>query len=88
MRQFKVLVLLAFAASLSGCETPTTYTKSVVVTKDGAGKVLQIVETEAVVQPGGYGNPVRFEHLLGVKPPPSQEQVESTQGGYEFRKNK
>jgi hypothetical protein len=34
MRQFKVLILLTFAASLSGCTVPTTYSKSFTVKKE------------------------------------------------------
>ena len=91
MRQFKALVLLAFAASLSGCTVPTTYSKSVTVKKDATGNVLEIAETETVIQPGGQGYLLRFEHLKGIQPVSSwqgKEEVESGQSGYEFRKNK
>lgn len=89
MRQLKALVLLAFVVSLSGCTVPTTYSKSIVVRKDATGKVIEIVETEAVVQPGGYGYPVQFEHLKDIKPVNSwqgKEEADSGQSGYEFRK--
>jgi hypothetical protein len=82
MRQFKALVLLAFVASLSGCTVPTTYSKSVAVKKDTTGNVLEIVETETVVQYGGQGNPVRFEHLLGIQP------VQGSQGGSDLHRKR
>jgi hypothetical protein len=94
MRQFKVLVLLAFAVSLSGCTVPTTYTKSIAVKKDANGKVIETVETEAVIQPGGQGYPVRFEHLKGVSPwenpsVGSRETSENFEGSaYEYRRRK
>lgn len=89
MRQLTAIALLLFAASLSGCTVPTTYSKSISVKKDATGKVLEIVETETVVQPGGHGYPVQFEHFKGIKPVSSwqgQEEVDSGQSGYEFRK--
>jgi len=60
--------MLAFAVSLSGCTVPRTYSKSVTVRKDANGNVLEIAETETVVQPGSQGYPVQFEHLKDVKP--------------------
>ena len=91
MTHFRALGLFAFAVLLLGCTVPTTYTKSISVKKDATGKVLETVETEAVVQPGGVGYPLQFEYLKGVKPVNSwqgKEEVESGQSAYEFRKNK
>ena len=68
MRLFGALVLLALSASFSGCTVPTTYSKSITVKKDASGKVLETEETETVVQPGGQGYPIRFEHLQGIQP--------------------
>ena len=73
MRQFKALVLLAFAASLAGCTVPTTYSKSVSVKKDPTGNVLEVVETETVVQTGGHGYPIRFEYLKDIQPAQSNQ---------------
>ncbi len=89
MRQMKALVLIAFAVSLAGCTVPTTYSKSIAVKKDAAGNVLETVETETVVQHGGQGYPVRFEHLKGIRPSDaSQDPLDNSQSGYEFRKSK
>jgi hypothetical protein len=64
----KTLILTALTAAIlsSGC-VATTYSKSVTVTKDADGKILNTVETEAIVQPGGQGWPVKFDHLKGVQ---------------------
>lgn len=88
MRQLKGIILFVFAIALMGCTVPTTYSKSVAVKKDATGNVLEIVETETVVQPGGQGYPVRFERLKGIQSAPNVSQEEDTRSGYEFRKNK
>ena len=86
MRLFGALVLLASACALSGCAVPTTYSKSISVTKDATGKVVETVETETIVQPG-QGYPVRFEHLQAVQPSASsQEAIEKSH--MEFRRSK
>jgi hypothetical protein len=74
MRLFGALVLLTFAASFSGCTVPTTYSKSISVKKDATGNVLETVESETIVQAGGVGYPVRFEHLKGIQPKASQQE--------------
>jgi hypothetical protein len=65
----KNIILVIFAVTvislLSAC-VPTTYTKTVTVTKDGSGRVLGSVESEQVIQPGQQGHPVTFDHLKGV----------------------
>jgi hypothetical protein len=57
----------AVAASVTGCVVQSTYSKSVAVTKDATGRVVQTVETETVVQPG-QGYPIRLEKIAGVQP--------------------
>ena len=68
MKYYPTLVLLCFLIVLGGCTVPTTYSKSVSVKKDASGKVLEVVETETVVQPGGQGYPLKFELLKDVQP--------------------
>ncbi|WDY60590.1 hypothetical protein [Pseudomonas sp. PSKL.D1] len=58
---------MAVSASLSGCVVQSTYSKSVAVTRDAEGRVVQTVETETVVQPG-QGYPMRLEKIKGVQP--------------------
>lgn len=87
MSKLRVLVLLACVVSLIGCTVPTTYSKSISVKKDADGKVLETVETETVVQAGGVGYPVRFEHIRGIQPEP-WEQSGSGQGKSQFSRSK
>jgi hypothetical protein len=57
-----------FTVMLStGCVT-TSYSKSISVTKDADGKILQTVETEGVVQPDQKGWPLKLNYLKGIKP--------------------
>jgi len=63
----KSIAAFASLIVLTGCVN-TQYAKSVAVTKDANGKVVQTVETEGVVQPNQNGWPVNFEHLKGVQP--------------------
>lgn len=58
------LVFLCFF--FAGCTVPTEYSKSVIVKKDANGNIIEVVETEAVIQRGGLGNPITFQHLKGV----------------------
>jgi hypothetical protein len=67
MKKTNLLFTLILGTIASGCVS-TTYTKTVSVTKDGAGNVIQTVETESVVQPNQQGWPLKFEHLKGVQP--------------------
>jgi PBP1b-binding outer membrane lipoprotein LpoB len=67
MTKKSIIALLSLALLASGCVN-TTYTKSIAVTKDATGKIIQTVETEGVVQPHGQGWPLKFEHLKGVQP--------------------
>ncbi|WP_213880695.1 hypothetical protein [Pseudomonas sp. dw_358] len=56
---------LLAVACLSGC-VQTAYSKSVAVTKDANGHIVQTVETETVTQPG-QGYPIRLEQIKGVQ---------------------
>lgn len=60
------LIILCFV--FAGCTVPTEYSKSVIVKKDANGKIFEVIETEAVLQRGGLGYPLTFEHLKGVTP--------------------
>ena len=59
MRLTGVLVM-AFAASilLSGC-VPVTYTKSITVHKDGAGKITGTDEYESITEPHSEGTRIK-----------------------------
>ena len=61
------IAALAAAALLTGCVVQSTYTKTVTVTKDPSGKVLNITETETVVQPA-QGYPVKLQLIKNVQP--------------------
>lgn len=65
MRNFRFVAVLFAVFALSAC-VQTVYTKTVDVTKDANGKVLQVVEHESVTQPG-HGWPAKFEYLKGVR---------------------
>lgn len=58
------LFLLA-VISISGC-IQTAYSKSIAVTKDASGRVVQTVETETVTQ-RGQGYEMRLEKIQGVQ---------------------
>jgi hypothetical protein len=64
----KSILLGVFTAMIGAGCVSTTYSKSITVTKDSTGKIIQTTETETVVQPHGQGWPVKFEHLHGVQP--------------------
>ena len=61
------LAALGASMLLSGCVVQSTYSKTVTVTKDPSGKVLNIVETETVVQPA-QGYPLKLQSTNGVQP--------------------
>lgn len=67
MKLLSVFFTLVIVSVTSGCVS-TTYTQSVSVKKDAEGKVIDITETEAVVQPNQQGWPVKFKYLKGVRP--------------------
>ncbi|MBS7421808.1 hypothetical protein KHW15_22365 [Pseudomonas syringae] len=58
-------LLLLSVISISGC-VQTAYSKSIAVTKDASGRVVQTVETETVTQPG-QGYEMRLEKIQGVQ---------------------
>jgi len=62
------LLLAALIMTLGGCTTPTIYTKSITITQDANGKVVETVIVESAQQPRRQGNLFRFEHLRGVDP--------------------
>lgn len=67
MKLLSVFFTLAIASAVGGCVS-TTYTQSISVKKDANGKIIDITETEAVVQPNQQGWPVKFKYLKGVRP--------------------
>lgn len=64
--KFTAAFLLLAVTALSGC-VQTAYSKSISVTKDAEGRVVQTVETETVTQPG-QGYQMRLEKIKGVQP--------------------
>ncbi|AKF49765.1 hypothetical protein PsyrH_04685 [Pseudomonas syringae pv. syringae HS191] len=58
-------LLLLAVISISGC-VQTAYSKSIAVTKDASGRVVQTVETETVTQPS-QGYEMRLEKIQGVQ---------------------
>ncbi|NER60342.1 hypothetical protein G3435_10785 [Pseudomonas sp. MAFF212428] len=58
---------MAASAAMSGCVVQSTYSKTIAVTKDAEGKVVQTVETETVVQPA-QGYPMRLQLIKGIQP--------------------
>lgn len=59
-------VLLLALTTLTGC-VQTAYSKSVSVTRDADGRVVQTVETETVTQPG-QGYQMKLEKIKGIQP--------------------
>ncbi|BBH46877.1 hypothetical protein [Pseudomonas sp. KU43P] len=66
MKHLLFLSLMAASAAMSGCVVQSTYSKTIAVTKDADGKVLQTVETETVVQPA-QGYPMRLQLIKGIQ---------------------
>lgn len=67
MKHMIFLAAIAASAAMSGCVVQSTYSKTIAVTKDAEGKVLQTVETETVVQPA-QGYPMRLQLIKGIQP--------------------
>jgi hypothetical protein len=65
MKYATIVGTIFVALTATGCVT-TSYTKTISVTKDADGKILQTVETEGVVQPNQQGWPLKFKYLKGV----------------------
>lgn len=66
MKHVISLALIATSATLSGCVVQSSYSKTISVTKDAQGKVVQTVESETVVQPG-QGYPMRLQLIKGIQ---------------------
>jgi hypothetical protein len=60
-------LILGAVFVLNGCVVQSTYSKTIAVTKDADGRVIQTVESETVVQPAS-GYPLRLEKIKGVQP--------------------
>lgn len=67
MKPMLFLAVVATSAVLSGCVVQSSYSKTIAVTKDAEGKVVQTVETETVIQPG-QGYPMRLQLIKGIQP--------------------
>jgi hypothetical protein len=67
MKNNKVLTMIFLMLTMNGCVVQSTYSKTVAVTKDADGRVIQTVESETVVQPAN-GYPLRLEKIKGVQP--------------------
>ncbi len=67
MKTAAYLAALAASMLLSGCVVQSTYSKTVTVTKDPSGNVLNIVESETVVQPA-QGYPLKLQLIKNVQP--------------------
>ncbi len=63
----RYLAAIAASALLSGCVVQSTYSKTVTVTKDANGNILNITESETVVQPA-QGYPIKLQLVKGVQP--------------------
>lgn len=64
--KFNAAFLLLAITALSGC-VQTAYSKSISVTKDAEGRIVQTVETETVTQPG-QGYQMKLEKIKGIQP--------------------
>lgn len=67
MKQLILMSIIAASTALSGCVVQSSYSKTVAVTKDAGGKIVQTVETETVVQPA-QGYPMRLQLIKGIQP--------------------
>lgn len=67
MKHSKALTIIALMLTMTGCVVQSTYSKTIAVTKDAEGRVIQTVESETVVQPAN-GYPLRLEKIKGVQP--------------------
>ncbi len=59
----RILLASVCLAALCACSTPTVYTKSIEVRKDGSGRVLETTVTETMQQPSRKARGVEFEYL-------------------------
>lgn len=65
MNRIFALILCPLVLLMSGC-VQGTYTKTVQVTKDETGRIVQTIETESVTQVG-QGNAMRLERIKGIQ---------------------
>uniref|UniRef100_UPI003F5C2795 hypothetical protein n=1 Tax=Pseudomonas guariconensis TaxID=1288410 RepID=UPI003F5C2795 len=67
MKHLILMSIIAASTALSGCVVQSSYSKTVAVTKDADGKIVQTIETETVVQPA-QGYPMRLQLIKGIQP--------------------
>lgn len=67
MNRLHFLSLVGAALLMNGCVVQSTYSKTIAVTKDANGKIIQTVESETVIQPAN-GYPMRLEKIRGKQP--------------------
>ena len=67
MKRIQFLALAGAAMLMGGCVVQSTYSKTIAVTKDAKGNIIQTVESETVVQPAN-GYPMRLEKIKGIQP--------------------
>ncbi|MFK7606971.1 MULTISPECIES: hypothetical protein [unclassified Pseudomonas] len=67
MNRLHFLSLVGAALLMNGCVVQSTYSKTIAVTKDANGKIIQTVESETVIQPAN-GYPMRLEKIRGIQP--------------------
>jgi len=66
MKYLQFLMLGVAVTFMTGCVVQSSYSKTVAVTKDAQGRVVQTVESETVVQ-GAQGYPMRLELVKGIQ---------------------
>ena len=67
VKGIQFLAVVGAALLMNGCVVQSTYSKTVAVTRDADGKIIQTVESETVVQPAN-GYPMRLEKIKGIQP--------------------
>ncbi len=65
METIKLASILILIILISGC-VQTRFEKSISVTKDAQGNIIQTVETETVSQPGN-GIPIKLEKIKNIQ---------------------
>lgn len=66
MKKIYFIAIISAVLFINGC-VQTMYNKSIAITKDADGNILQIVETESVTQPG-QGWPLKLKTIKDVQP--------------------
>ena len=67
VKGIQFFAVVGAALLMNGCVVQSTYSKTISVTKDANGKIIQTVESETVVQPAN-GYPMRLEKVKGIQP--------------------